>query len=52
LTGQPEQPIVHLIVLSMSGALTYAVALFSSGSPVVGEMIEIAGWILRKRGGV
>jgi O-antigen/teichoic acid export membrane protein len=52
LTSQSEQPIGDLIVLSVSGALTYAAVLFSSGSPVVGEMIEVAGWILRRRSSV
>jgi O-antigen/teichoic acid export membrane protein len=52
LTGQSDQPIVDIIVLSVSGALTYAASLFSLGSPVVGEMIEIAGWILRRRSNV
>jgi O-antigen/teichoic acid export membrane protein len=47
LAGRPEPPIVDLVVLSVSGALTYGVVLFSVGSPVISEGAEVIGWIIR-----
>lgn len=49
LTGRPDTPWVGLILLSLSGAMTYAAALFAIGSPVISEGAEVAGWILFRR---
>jgi len=49
LAGQAEHPIVNLVALSVSGALTYGAALFTFGSPVIGEAAEVAGWVFRRR---
>jgi O-antigen/teichoic acid export membrane protein len=49
LAGRPEPGWVGLILLSISGAVTYGAALFAIGSPVIGEGAEVAGWILRGR---
>jgi O-antigen/teichoic acid export membrane protein len=46
--GQTESSLVGLIVLSVSGATTYVIALLAIGSPVIGEGAEVAGWILRR----
>jgi O-antigen/teichoic acid export membrane protein len=46
-----EAPLVGLIVLSASGAATYFIVLWAIGSPVIGEGIEVIGWILRRRSG-
>jgi O-antigen/teichoic acid export membrane protein len=47
LAGRPETQIVDLIVLSVSGAVTYGVVLFSLGGPVIGEGADVVGWIIR-----
>jgi hypothetical protein len=47
--GYAERPIVDLLVLSVSGALTYGAALYTFGSPVIGEAVEVAGWVFRRR---
>jgi len=49
LAGEAEHPIVNLVALSVSGALTYGAALFTFGSPVIGEAAEVAGWVFRRR---
>jgi teichuronic acid exporter len=38
-------PLLRLILLSVAGAVTYCVGLFAIGSPVIGESIEVIGWI-------
>jgi O-antigen/teichoic acid export membrane protein len=48
LTGQPEPPLVELILLSMCGAVAYVGALFAVGRTVIGEGAEVVGWILRR----
>jgi hypothetical protein len=49
LAGQVGPAWVRLVLLSVSGALTYGAALLATGSPVIGEGIEVVGWILRRR---
>ena len=44
--GRVESPFVGLILLSVSGVMTYGAALFAIGSPVIDEGAEVAGWIL------
>jgi len=51
IPAQTEAPLVGLIVLSASGAATYFIVLWAIGSPVIGEGIEVIGWILRRRSG-
>jgi O-antigen/teichoic acid export membrane protein len=48
--GQTEAPLVELILLSVSGAMTYVGALFLVGRSVIGEGVEVLGWILRRHG--
>lgn len=48
--GRPEPPIVGLLLLSASGAATYAAVLFTVGRSVIGEGAEVVGWILRRHG--
>ena len=43
-------PWFSLLLLSSSGAATYVAALFTIGSPVIGEGAEVIGWALRRRG--
>jgi hypothetical protein len=43
-----DSPFVRLVLLSISGAVTYCGVLFSIGSQTIREDIEIAGWILRR----
>ena len=47
LAGRPETQIVDLVVLSLSGAVTYGVVLFSLGGPVIREGADVVGWIIR-----
>jgi teichuronic acid exporter len=47
--GRPEPPLVELILLSVSGAVTYLGALFAVGRTVTAEGAEVVGWILRRR---
>ena len=47
-TGQSETPWVGLVLLSASGAVAYSAALLAVGSPVIGEVAEVAGWIFRR----
>jgi O-antigen/teichoic acid export membrane protein len=49
LAGRAEPAWVRLVFLSVSGATTYGAALFAIGSPVIGEGVEVVGWILRRR---
>jgi O-antigen/teichoic acid export membrane protein len=49
LARLPDSPLVGLVLLSVSGAITYAGALYAIGSPVIAEGIEVIGWILRRR---
>jgi O-antigen/teichoic acid export membrane protein len=42
----PGSPWVGLILLSVSGAIIYGAALLATGSPVIREGAEVAGWIL------
>jgi len=44
--GPSESPLVELILLSASGAVTYLGALFVVGRTVIAEGAEIVGWIL------
>ena len=46
LAGRAEPPFVGLILLSVSGAITYGAALFAIGSPVIDEAAEVVRWIL------
>jgi O-antigen/teichoic acid export membrane protein len=39
---------IELVLLSVSGAMTYLIVLWTIGSPVMGEAAEVAGWILRR----
>jgi O-antigen/teichoic acid export membrane protein len=48
LAGSSEAPVVRLVLLSVSGAIAYAGALFAIGSPVIAEGTEVVGWILRR----
>ncbi|HKM68891.1 MAG TPA: lipopolysaccharide biosynthesis protein [Stellaceae bacterium] len=45
-----RSPLVELILLSVTGAVTYLGALFALGRTVIGEGAEIVGWILRRHG--
>jgi O-antigen/teichoic acid export membrane protein len=47
--GLTHTPLIGLLLLSASGAATYFTALLAMSSPVIGEGVEIAGWILRPR---
>ena len=49
LAAGSEPPLVELILLSVSGAATYAAVLFAVGRSVIGEGAEIVGWILRRQ---
>jgi O-antigen/teichoic acid export membrane protein len=46
LAAVPEPPLVELVLLSVSGAASYGIALLTVGTPVIREGIEVAGWIL------
>jgi O-antigen/teichoic acid export membrane protein len=46
--GRTEPSLVELILLSVSGAVTYFGALFAFGRTVIGEGAEVIGWILRR----
>jgi O-antigen/teichoic acid export membrane protein len=50
LAGRTEPPLVELILLSVTGAVTYLGALFALGRTVIGEGAEVVGWILRRHG--
>ena len=50
LARRPESPLVELILLSVSGAVTYGGVLFAVGRTVIGEGAEVVGWILRRHG--
>jgi hypothetical protein len=41
---------LKLILLPVGGALTYLGALFILGRTVIGEIAEVIGWVLRRRG--
>jgi O-antigen/teichoic acid export membrane protein len=43
-----DPPLVELIILSMSGAVTYLGVLFAVGRTVISEGAEIVGWILHR----
>ena len=45
----PEHPLVELILLSASGAVTYLGALFMMGRTVIVEGAEVVGWIFRRQ---
>jgi O-antigen/teichoic acid export membrane protein len=47
--GWPESPLVELMLLSMSGALTYLGALFACGRTVIVESAEVISWILHRQ---
>jgi O-antigen/teichoic acid export membrane protein len=49
--GQRELPILDILVLSFGGALTYGATLYSCGSSTIGELVEVIGWIFRRRRG-
>jgi hypothetical protein len=49
LGAVPEPPLVELVLLSVSGAATYAAALFTVGRSVIGEGTQVVGWILRRQ---
>ena len=44
--GRTEPPLVELILLSVTGVVTYLGALFALGRTVIGEGAEVVGWIL------
>jgi O-antigen/teichoic acid export membrane protein len=46
--GPTNSALVELMLLSMSGALTYVGALFVLGRTVIGEGAEVVGWMLRR----
>jgi O-antigen/teichoic acid export membrane protein len=46
LAAVPDPPLVELVLLSVSGAASYGIALLTVGTPVIREGIEVAGWIL------
>jgi hypothetical protein len=46
--GPSESPLVELILLSASGAVTYLGALLVVGRTVIAEGAEIVGWIFRR----
>jgi O-antigen/teichoic acid export membrane protein len=46
LSGSPDALWMRLVILAVSGAVAYGVALVAIGSPVIGDGIEVAGWIL------
>jgi hypothetical protein len=39
--GQTESPLIELILLSVTGAMTYLSALFGLGRTVIGEGVEV-----------
>jgi O-antigen/teichoic acid export membrane protein len=43
--GRTEPPLVELILLSVTGVVTYLGALFALGRTVIGEGIEVLSWI-------
>jgi O-antigen/teichoic acid export membrane protein len=43
--GRTEPPLVELILLSVTGVITYLGALFALGRTVIGEVIEVLSWI-------
>ncbi len=47
---QLDAPLLRLALLSTVGAVSYGVVLLIIGSPVIGESVEVVGWILRRRG--
>jgi O-antigen/teichoic acid export membrane protein len=49
LAAVPEPPLVELVLLSVSGAATYAAVLFTVGRSVIDEGAEVVGWILRRQ---
>jgi len=48
-SAQLDAPLLRLVLLSTVGAVSYGVVLLMIGSPVVGESVEVVGWILRRR---
>ncbi|HET6843310.1 MAG TPA: hypothetical protein VFK06_16775 [Candidatus Angelobacter sp.] len=48
--GRTEPPLGELILLTLTGAVTYLGALFVLGRTVIGEGAEVAGWIFRRHG--
>jgi O-antigen/teichoic acid export membrane protein len=44
--AQVSSPLIRLGLFSSAGAVTYCAVLFAIGSPVIGEIIEVAGWVL------
>jgi len=49
LGAVPEPPLVELILLSVSGAVTYLGVLLAVGRTIVGEGAEVIGWIILRR---
>jgi teichuronic acid exporter len=50
LAGQSEFPLIELVLLSLTGAVTYLGVLFVLGRTVIGEGAEVLGWILPRHG--
>jgi hypothetical protein len=50
LAGRTEMPLGELILLSVTGVVTYLGALFALRRTVIGEGAEVLGWILRRHG--
>jgi O-antigen/teichoic acid export membrane protein len=48
-SAQLDAPFLRLVLLSAVGAVSYGAVLLVIGSPVVGESVEVVGWILRRR---
>ena len=46
--GPTESPLIGLILISISGAATYLGTLFALGRTVIGEGVEVVGWIFRR----
>jgi O-antigen/teichoic acid export membrane protein len=49
--GRTETPLIELILLSVTGAVTYFGAIFALRRAVIGEGAEVVGWMLRRHHG-
>ena len=47
-----SQPLIELILVSVIGATTYIAMLFAVGRSVIGEGVEVVGWVLRRHHGL
>jgi O-antigen/teichoic acid export membrane protein len=46
--GRTGPPLIELILLAVTGVVTYLAALFVLGRTVIGEGAEVVGWMLRR----